>query len=187
MRDEGVVPTILNALLDSYEIFVQSVLIEGTLPNFNQLTSKLLQEVYWKELGGDQTKIEEALLLKFNNLWRKRTLTKVNILDIQESATTVAKTRSLVQCPKPKKPRVYKSSNFGTKFAKKLGFAKFLIKGKEEASKSEAEGETMNVEEKMKENEVEETVDFFEMVFPNLEMRNSKTPPNCSFSKLSLN
>jgi hypothetical protein len=46
MRDEGVVPTILKALLDSYEIFVQSVLIEGTLPNFNQLTSKLLQEAY---------------------------------------------------------------------------------------------------------------------------------------------
>ncbi len=58
------------------------------------------------------------------------------------------------QCPEPKKPKVYKGSNFGTKFVKKLEFAKILIKSKEEALEFEVEGEVANaVEEEMKENE----------------------------------
>lgn len=44
IKDQDVVLTILNALSDSYENFVQSVSAQWTLPNFDQLTSKLLHE-----------------------------------------------------------------------------------------------------------------------------------------------
>jgi hypothetical protein len=66
------------------------------------------------------------------------------------------------KCPKPKKPRIYKGSNSGTKFAKEFGFAKSIIKNKEEALELKAEGEAMNVmEEEMKENKAKESVNFF--------------------------
>ncbi len=62
------------------------------------------------------------------------------------------------QCPKPKKPKVYKGSNFGTKFVKELEFAKTPIKSKEEALELEVENEVANAtEEEMKDNEAQES------------------------------
>jgi hypothetical protein len=75
IRDEDVL-TVLNAFPDSYENFVQSVSAQWTLPNFDQLTSRLLQEAQRRELHGDQTKSEEALLLKFKNLLKKKKIDK---------------------------------------------------------------------------------------------------------------
>jgi len=43
IRNENVVLTILNALPNSYENFVQGILTQETLPSFDQLMSRLLQ------------------------------------------------------------------------------------------------------------------------------------------------
>jgi hypothetical protein len=43
IKNKNVVLTILNALPDSYENFVQGILVQETLPSFDQLISKLLQ------------------------------------------------------------------------------------------------------------------------------------------------
>jgi len=77
---------------------------------------------------------------------------------------------------KTKKPKIYKHFNSRTKFAKKFGFAKSLIKSKEEALELKVEGETVNVlEEEMKENEAKKNVDFFETIAVNLKIRSSKS------------
>lgn len=70
IKNEDVL-TILNALPDSYENFVQGVSAQETLPSFDQLTSKLLQEAQRRELCGDQTMTKETLLLKFKNILKK--------------------------------------------------------------------------------------------------------------------
>ncbi len=44
VNDEDVVLMILNAFLESYESFVQGVSTQVTLPNFDQLSSRLMQE-----------------------------------------------------------------------------------------------------------------------------------------------
>lgn len=44
IRDEDVVLIVLNVLLDSYVKFMQNVLAQMTLSNFDELTSRLLQE-----------------------------------------------------------------------------------------------------------------------------------------------
>jgi hypothetical protein len=44
IRNKNVVLTILNALPNSYENFVQGILAQETLPSFDQLMSRLLQE-----------------------------------------------------------------------------------------------------------------------------------------------
>jgi hypothetical protein len=71
-----VVLTILNVLPKSYKSFVQGVFTQETLPNFDQLTSRLLQEAQRKELHDDHTKTKEPLLLKFKQLIKKK---KTNI------------------------------------------------------------------------------------------------------------
>lgn len=50
IRNEDVVLTILNALPNSYENFVQGVLAQETLPSFNQFMSRFLQEAQRGEL-----------------------------------------------------------------------------------------------------------------------------------------
>ncbi len=72
IRDEDVVLTILNALPNSYENFMQNVLAQGTLSNFHQLMSRLLQEAQQRELCGDQTKTKKTLLLKFKRNLKKK-------------------------------------------------------------------------------------------------------------------
>jgi hypothetical protein len=44
IKNENVVLIILNALPNSYENFVQGILAQETLPSFDQLMSRLLQE-----------------------------------------------------------------------------------------------------------------------------------------------
>jgi hypothetical protein len=46
----------------------------------------------------------------------------------------------------------------------------------------EIEGEVANVvEEEMKDNEAQKSVDFLETIITNLETRSNKSPPNCSY------
>lgn len=72
IKDENVVLTVLNVLPKSYKSFVQGMSIPETLPNFDQLTSKLFQEAQQKKLHDDHTKTKEALLLKFKQLFKKK-------------------------------------------------------------------------------------------------------------------
>ncbi len=64
--------TVLNVLPKSCKSFIQGMSIQETFPNFDQLTSKLLQEAQRKELHDDHTKTKEALLLKFKQLLKKK-------------------------------------------------------------------------------------------------------------------
>jgi hypothetical protein len=67
-RVDDVVLIALNVMPNSYDNFMQNVLAQGTLSNFHQLMSRLLQEAQRRELHGDQTDIKKTLLLKFKNL-----------------------------------------------------------------------------------------------------------------------
>jgi hypothetical protein len=44
VKDEDVVLIILNVLFEPYESFVQGVSTQVTLPNYDQLSSRLMQE-----------------------------------------------------------------------------------------------------------------------------------------------
>ncbi len=96
--------TLLNVLPKSYKNFVQGVSTQETLPNFDQLTSKLLQEAQRKELYVDHTKTKETLLLKFKQFLKKK---KTNIGNSSKhfgNCHNCDKPDHWVNnCPKPKK------------------------------------------------------------------------------------
>jgi len=124
--------------------------------------------------------------LKFKNLLKKKKIKKVkHSRHLGKCHNYGRKGHWANQCPKPKKPRIYKGFNSRTKFAKELGFAKSLIKSKEEALELKVEGETVNVvKEEMKENEAKESVDFFEAIVANLKTGSSKSLANCWYLDL---
>jgi hypothetical protein len=59
IRVENVVLIVLNTLFISYKNFVQGVSTQETLPSFDKLMSKFLQEAQRSELRGDQTTTEK--------------------------------------------------------------------------------------------------------------------------------
>jgi hypothetical protein len=129
---------------------------------------KFLQEAPRNKLHADQTTTKKMLLLNFKNLLKKKKTDKsINFKCLGNCYNCGKPNHWANTCLKPKKStKTNKVSSFKNKPTRSQ------IKGKEEVAKAYP---TSN----MMEDELKNSVDFFEAIVLNLELKSSKNLASC--------